>query len=109
MASRDLASRSKAQLIAQLEAEYEAMRRQRQAARLAAALMGEWHINPQGIDLVCWLADANCRSNADALRSWIVLQMADPDFVQQTEYEFEIAILRDRLRERLMLVERSFA
>ncbi|MGB0210625.1 hypothetical protein [Algiphilus sp.] len=109
MASRDLTSRSKAQLIEQLEAEYESMRRQRQAARLAASLMAEWHINPEGIDLVCWLADPNTPSNAEALRSWVVLQMADPDFVQRAEYEFEIAILRERLRERLMQFERSFA
>lgn len=109
MASRDLTSRSKAQLIAQLEAEHEAMRRQRQAARMAAALMAEWHINAGGVDLVCWLADASCRSNADALKTWIVLQMADPEYIKHAEYEFEIAILRERLRERLMQVERSFA
>lgn len=53
------------------------MRRQRLAARRAAALMAEWHITPEGIDLVCWLAEPNTRSNAEALRSWIVLQDED--------------------------------
>lgn len=109
MGTGDLESSSKAQLIAQLEAEHEAVLRQRQAARLAVSLLGEWKINPKGIDLVCWLTDANCRSNADALRRWIVFQMADQEFVQRAEYELEIAILRDRLRERLMQIERSFA
>lgn len=71
---------SKDQLIEKLEEELWAAARPRVAQRLGAIVMAQLGINPQGVDLVMWLADGRHRSNATAMTQWVENQMNDPTF-----------------------------
>jgi hypothetical protein len=45
------------------------------AAAHTGTLVQLFKINPRGIDLVCWLANASCRNNEEATRHWVQRQL----------------------------------
>ncbi|MEC9363333.1 MAG: hypothetical protein VYC42_08930 [Pseudomonadota bacterium] len=90
-----------AELLLKLEEELNAVRRERHARRLAEALAPMIGINPHGIDVVCWLADADCRNNADALTRWVVQQLRDESFPLEAIMSTEQDVLLMRLERHL--------
>lgn len=90
-----------AELLLKLEEELDAARRERRARRLAEALVPMIGINPYGIDVVCWLADAACRNNADALTRWVVQQLRDESFPLEAIMNPELDVLLKRLERHL--------
>lgn len=72
------------QLIERLEVEIWGAAKPVLAQELANRVMSLQKINPKGVDLVMWLADASHHSNATAMASWVSRQMDDPYFMQAT-------------------------
>lgn len=97
------------QLLKLMGAEASAAGRQRQARRLAPALSTALGVHPNGIDLVCWIADAHCKSNLEAVAVWIAHELEDPDFQHEALHTPEIDLLAQRLNRRLMKMEASRA
>jgi len=72
------------QLIERLEVEIWGAAKPALARKLASRVMSLQKINPNGVDLVMWLADASHHSNATAMASWVGRQLDDPYFMQAT-------------------------
>lgn len=95
-------------LLAQLEREVQAVARMRKARLLAAVLLRQFEIFPEGIDLVCWLADSSCRTNSEALANWIECQLRGAEVAKATAAD-ELAHLQKALARRLMDIGGSYA
>jgi hypothetical protein len=67
---------STAQITAWMAQVNEARTLRHRAKVYASALMQRFLIRPHGIDLVCWLADASCRTNENAIVQWVQSQLA---------------------------------
>ncbi len=72
---------------------------------LAATLMRQFQINPYGIDLVCWLANAKCRNNEEALRYWTLRQIKTDHATQDAGALEELS---KRLNRRLSCLRDAF-
>jgi hypothetical protein len=96
-------------LLRALEMEVACAQRERQAKRLAAGLMRQLGIAPHGIDMVCWLSDASCRNNADAMARWIVRQLADAGYEAELLYQPDCEVLLKRLNRYLSYMEAANA
>ena len=77
--------------------------RARLARRITPILLQWLHIPPDESTLVAWLADLGCRCNRDAVQSWIVDQLDDPDL--DSRNEDVLVTLASRLQRRLVDVE----
>jgi hypothetical protein len=86
------------QLIAFIAAANAKTERRRRAARLSAALLRLMQINPNGIHVVCFLADSRHATNESAMRAWIEDQLDDPDFDDEAAIGGELDLLVLRLR-----------
>lgn len=67
------------QIIESLEPHFEELQRHREARRLGMSLLLHLHIQPDGIQCVCLLADATCKNNAEAITRWVGQELLDPD------------------------------
>lgn len=88
---------SRKELLQILERECQAKTAAREARLLAPELMFRVGINPQGIDLICWLADSRCRSNQEAVVRWIENERGKSDFMEEAAYRAERDLLNERL------------
>lgn len=68
---------SKTQLLDQIELQLRAKARMGVARRLAPQLITQLFIPPEGVDLICWIADARCRTNQEAIVHWINTQLIE--------------------------------
>lgn len=73
---------SREQLIDRLETEVWASAVPQITRHLAEQVMALLGLNPGGVNLVMWFADARYPSNAGALADWVGRQMADPHFMK---------------------------
>ncbi|MDB5968320.1 MAG: hypothetical protein JWQ90_770 [Hydrocarboniphaga sp.] len=82
---------SKELLVRRLEQELSAKAQRGVARRIAPVLMQELHLHPSGIDVICWIADASCRTNADAVTNWILGQLSQTDEISPMPSTIELA------------------
>lgn len=85
------------QLIERLDMEVWASARPRIARHLADQVMTLLKINPKGIDLVMWFADARHPTNAPAMADWIGRQMDDPVFKEASQETPPLMVLAGRV------------
>lgn len=88
---------SRDQLIARLEMEVWAAALPQISRHLADQVMTLLKINPKGIDLVMWFADARHPTNAPALADWIGRQMDDPAFKEASLETPPLMVLAGRV------------
>lgn len=86
------------QLVAFMAAANRKTERRRRAARLSVALLRLMQIHPQGIDVVCFIADSRHQTNESAMRTWVLDQLDDPDFEEKIAISSELEVLLVRLR-----------
>lgn len=72
-----LAQLSKLELLENIELQLRSKARMGVARRLAPQLMAKLYINPEGVDLTCWIADVKSRTNHDAVVRWIHAQLIE--------------------------------
>lgn len=106
---RPLKGMRKQELIELLERERQLMRLDRRARQLAASLMQQLGLFPNGIDLVCWLDAPGATSNLSAMTVWIRRHLECPEFAYQTQSTPERVLLLDHLHRTLARFEASFA
>jgi len=87
------------QLIERLEMEIWGTAKPVLARQLANQVMALQKINPKGIDLVPWLADASHYSNTTAMATWVSRQLDDPFFMQATRQTPPQLVLVRRLNQ----------
>jgi hypothetical protein len=86
------------QLVAFMAAANRKTERRRRAARLSVALLRLMQIHPQGIDVVCFLADSRHQTNESAMRTWALDQLDDAGFEEEVAISSELEVLLARLR-----------
>ena len=97
------------QLIAELETEVKGAARMRIARTLAREFIRYYGIFPYGVNLIPWLTQSRCRTNAEALVCWIECQLEDPGFAEVVSGTASSVVLAHRLQDLLATVEASCA